>query len=425
MRPGRRRRGFWGLAAVVATAAACGDPLDVAVDPITELPRELSLAEQAIVERSAAFGLRLLRETVAVDERPNVVLSPLSASMALGMTLNGADGTTFDAMRSTLDFESLSQEEVNDGYAALIELLTTLDPTVRFDIANALWTREDVPFHQAFLDALASAFDASTEARDFGDPATLEAINQWVAERTDGKIDSILEELPPNLVALLVNAIYFEGAWTTEFDPADTRRQSFTRLDGSTVEVDMMSIANEEFALGGGAGYQAAELPYGGGAYAMVVVVPHENARAFVGGLDEARWSEILESLTPTEVDALSIPKLTLSYDAYLNEPLKTMGMDVAFRPGADFTRMSPIGDQLCIDFVRQKTFLEVDEHGTRAAAVTAVGIGEVSFTGLIADRPFVFAIRERLSGAILFTGLVGDPTVEESGPGTYTPECG
>jgi serine protease inhibitor len=413
-----------GWLTVAATLFACGDPVGVDVDPITELPRNLSMAEREVIERSSDFGLRLLRETVVRDDRPNVVLSPLSASMALGMTLNGADGETFNAMRSTLDFGSLSQEEINEAYSGLIELLTTLDPTVRFDIANAIWTLEGTPFHQAFLDALSEAFDATTEAVDFADPATLEAINAWVDENTDGKIEKIVEELGPNLVALLVNAIYFEGAWTTEFDPADTRRQAFTLLDGSSVQVDMMSIANEEFALGAGAGYQAAELPYGGGAYTMVVVVPHDSPRDFIAGLDPARWSEILGSLSPTEVDALALPKFTIAYDTYLNEALKAMGMDVAFRPGADFSRMSPTGDRLCIDFVRQKTFVEVDERGTRAAAVTAVGIGEVSFTGLIVDRPFVFAIRERLSGTILFVGLVGDPTHEESGAGTYTSEC-
>jgi serpin B len=157
----------------------------------------------------------------------------------------------------------------------------------------------------------------------------------------------------------------------------------------------------------------------------MLVIVPQGDARTFASTLDLQVWQAILGGLAPAEVDMLAIPKFTLTYDGYLNEALKAMGMGVAFRPGADFTRMSPVGDQLCIDFVRQKTFIEVDERGTRAAAVTAVGIGSVSFTGLVADRPFVFAIRERLTGTILFTGLVGDPTVGETGPNEYDNECG
>lgn len=187
----------------------------------------------------------------------------------------------------------------------------------------------------------------------------------------------------------------------------------------------MMSVADEEYPLGGGPVYAAAELPYGGGAYAMVVVIPHGDARDFAATLDADAWQGILESLEPTEVDRLAIPRFTLSWDGYLNDALKAMGMEVAFDGRADFTGMSPVGDQLCIDFVRQKTFIEVDERGTRAAAVTAVGIGPTSFTGLIADRPFVFAIRERLSGTILFTGLVGDPSADDPGPAPYEDTCG
>lgn len=416
----------WLAGLVACTAVAgCSDPLDVPGDPITQLPRQLSTAEVAVVDASTAFGLELLRETVARDDRPNVVLSPLSASMALGMTLNGAAGATFDDMRAVLDFEELTQAAINGAYADLIELLTTLDPAVRFEIANAVWTNQDVPFHQAFIDAVKEAFAAETASSDFGDPATLEAINEWVADATDGTIEKILDSLDPEQVALLLNAIYFEGAWTVEFDPADTGPSTFTRADGSTVEVQMMSVADEEYPLGGGPGYAAAELPYGGGAYAMVVVVPYDDARDFAATLDADAWSGILDSLSPTEVDRLAIPRFTLSWDGYLNDALKAMGMEVAFDGRADFTAMSPVGDQLCIDFVRQKTFIEVDERGTRAAAVTAVGIGPTSFTGLVADRPFLFAIRERLSGAILFTGLVGDPTAQDPGPQPFVDTCG
>jgi serpin B len=189
----------------------------------------------------------------------------------------------------------------------------------------------------------------------------------------------------------------------------------------------MMTMSGVELPLGGGQGYSAVEMPYGGGAFSMVVVVPQgaTSARDFATALDTDAWDQLIAGLAPQELDALAIPKFTLMYDAYLNEPLKAMGMDSAFRPGADFTRLSPDGDLMCIDFVRQKTFIEVDERGTRAAAVTAVGVGIVSFTGLIADRPFVFALRERLSGTILFVGLVEDPTAEAEGPAPYDSDCG
>ena len=418
-------KGFALLTAALVLAA-CSDAVAPGGAQINELPRPLTTNEQAVIAASNVFGLDLAASVAAADPRPNVVLSPLSASMALGMTLNGADGATFDAMRGTLGFGLLTQAEINSAYRDLIDLLTDLDPTVRFEIANAIWADQGVPFHQSFFDAVAAAFDASAESRDFGDPATLAAINAWVEDHTDGLIDTILEQLDPALVMLLVNAIYFDGAWTTQFDPQDTRTQSFTREDASVVDVDMMSLSNVEVPSGGGASYAAVELPYGGQAFSMVVVLPDAStgARDFLSTLDASAWDALIAGLVPRELDVLSMPKFTLTYDAYLNDALQAMGMDPAFKPGADFTRMSPVGDQMCIDFVRQKTFIEVDERGTRAAAVTAVGVGVTSFSGFVADRPFVFAIRERLSGTILFVGVVGDPTAQDSGPDSFTSDC-
>ena len=411
-------------------AAGCGDSTgpgddDPIPDPI-ELPRALTTNEVSLIATSNAFGLDLVREVVERDDRPNIVLSPLSASMALGMTMNGAAGQTFEAMRSTLGFGGLPVDEINNSYRSLIDLLVELDPEVDFTIANSVWANADVPFHDSFFQSVTVAFDARVETRDFGAGSTLPEINGWVDEKTDGLIDRILDQLDPNLIMLLLNAIYFDGAWTTSFDPEDTRPGDFHRTDGSVVSVEMMSLNEGELALAAGADFSAVELPYGGGAYTMVVVVPQPptDARAFMASLDRSRWESILAELTTREVDLVSIPKLTLSYDGLLNEALKDMGMDVAFHPGADFTAMSPVGDQFCIDFVRQKTFIEVDEEGTRAAAVTAVGIGPTSFNGVIADRPFVFAIRERLTGTLLFMGLVGDPTVTDSGPAPEAMDC-
>lgn len=406
--------------------AACGDPVGPGSEDVTELPRALTSAEKAVIQSGNAFGLDLVRQIADRDARPNVVLSPLSASMALGMAMNGADGATFDAMRSTLGFAGLGQAEINESYRTLLELLTGLDPQVRFDIANSVWANKDVPFHAAFLQAVRAAFDATVESRDFADAATLKAINDWVKANTGGLIEKILDQLDPGMAAVLINAIYFDGAWTTQFDPAKTTRGTFTRENGSAVQVDMMNLSGVKLPFGGGSDYTAVELPYGGQAFSMVVVVPHggASARSFLKGLDGARWQSVLQGLQPREVDQVSLPKFKLAYDNYLNDALIAMGMGPAFRYGADFTKMSPVGDRICIDYVRQKTFIDVDERGTKAAAVTAVGMRVVSFTGLIADRPFVFAIRERLSGTLLFVGLVGDPTFQDSGEGELGEGC-
>jgi serine protease inhibitor len=416
------------LGSVIALVAACGDPAgpEGAGSTIQELPRPLSPSEVVIIDRSNAFGIDLIREVLEIDDRPNVVLSPLSASMALGMTLNGAAGTTFDGMREALRFGGLSRAEINASYRDLTTLLTDLDPEVEVSIANSAWANEGYTFHSAFFDAVVEHFDATAESRDFADPATLTEINRWVDEGTRGRIDRILEEgeLDPALALLLLNAVYFEGRWTTEFDPRDTETRSFTRADGSTVDVEMMSLSGVELPFGGAGGLTAAELPYGGGAYSMVVAVPGTAtpAREILSAMDRDDWTELLDSLEPLELDALSLPRFRLAYDAFLNGPLTDMGMGVAFTQMADFSDLSP--DGLCIDFARQKTFVEVDEVGTRAAAITGVGIGPTSFVGLIVDRPFLFAIRERLSGTILFVGLIGDPSQEDSGPAEFPEPC-
>lgn len=421
----RMRRALPTLALLIA---ACGDPsgLGDGAEPITELPRALTSAELAVIEDANGFGFDLMRNVLERDVRPNVVLSPFSASMALGMTLNGAAGQTFDEMRATLGFDGLDQEEINAAYRGLMDLLGDLDPDARFEIANSVWAHMGFPFHASFTEAVQAAFDAVTHTRDFSDPATVDEINAWVEENTGGLIDEIVQQLDANLVMLLLNAIYFEAEWTTSFDPEDTRAAAFRRADGTEVQVDMMSLTNVELPLGDGPGYQAVELPYGGGAFTMLVLVPYADTPIVdvLADMDAAAWVALVDGLTETTVDQVSIPKLELDYDAFLNDALRAMGMDGAFRPGADFTRLSPEGNRLCIGFVRQKTFIEVDEAGTRAAAVTGVGIVETSFLGVIADRPYAFAIRERLSGTVLFLGMVGDPTAEDPGPEPYEQTC-
>jgi serpin B len=413
---------------VLVALAACSDGVTPPGEPITELPRALTASEESVIAASNVFGIELLRRVVAGDDRANVVLSPLSASMALGMTLNGAASTTFDGMSSTLGFGGLTQEEINASYRGLIELLTELDPTVTFEIANAIWANQGFPFHEAFFQAVDAAFDARAETRDFADPATVSAINAWVDDRTHGLIDSIVDSLDPALVMLLVNAIYYEAIWTNRFDPGATGPAPFARDDGTSVTVDMMRVDEPEVPFRWGPDYAAVELPYGGQAFSMIVVVPTGDAtvRDLVAELDPAAWEALLDGLGVQKLAYVELPKFTLTYDGFLNDALEGMGMEEAFAPGADFTNMSPLGDQLCISYVRQKTYIEVDERGTRAAAVTAVGVGVTSAPpGFVADRPFLFAIRERLSSTLLFAGVVGDPTAEDPGPGEATSDCG
>ena len=406
------------LLAVVLLLAACDSPADPQpVQRIEALPRSLTGSEVGLIDAGKAFAFDFLRQVVAEeDAEANVFVSPLSASMALGMTLAGAEAGTFEAMRSALRLGSLDREEIGAAYRSLIDLLSDLDPTVRIAIGNSVWHRTGFSLEDPFVSAVERDFLARVQGLDFNDPGAADAINTWVDEATDGLIEGIVEPpIDPLTMLFLINAIYFEGQWTTPFDPERTRTGDFRRPDGSSSAVPFMWMSDQRVPFAATADYQAIELPYGGEAFVMTVVLPSEatGIDAFVESLDAATWAGIISSMGEAEV-LVGLPKFSLEYEKSLNEVLKALGMEVAFdEAAADFSRMhrDALDMGLHISKVKQKAFVEVDEEGTRAAAVTSVEVGVTSAPpSFVADRPFVFAIRERLSGALLFTGVVRDP---------------
>ena len=406
------------ITALLATLAAlaCGDPSGPgAPKTLTELPRALTTAERGTIGASNTFGFDLLREVNATHADENVFISPLSASMALGMTMNGAAGGTQEGMKKALALEGMAMADVNASYRSLIDLLLGLDPSVEFRIANSIWARQGFPFEPSFFDVTRQSFDATVEQVDFTAPATLGRINGWASEKTNKRIPKILDRLSPDLVMVLMNAIYFKGAWRTRFATSDTRSQPFHLDGGATKSVPMMSARDVEASVGQDGQTRVLELPYGNSAFVMTVVLPPAgtDVDAFAASLDAAAWERLVGSLHEGEVD-VTLPKLRIEWEDELNGPLARMGMADAFSsPPADFTNLSKSrGRELFISFVKQKTFVDVNEEGTEAAAVTAVGI-ELTSAGpppFVVDRPFVFALRERLSGTVLFLGKIVSP---------------
>ncbi len=400
---------------VLLLATACGSSTDPGDQPplLSELPRSLSAAEVRIVEGANTFAFDLLREaTAALPADSNAFLSPLSASMALGMALNGAAGETFDAMRAALRLDGLAEADLDRGYRDLIELLTGLDSRTEMRIANSIWGHATLPIEPAFVDAGRSFFDAEVATVDFGSPETLDAINGWVREKTGGRIPSLLDELRPEEVLFLVNAIYFKGRWRSEFDAADTRDGPFHGADGRDRTARLMH-QSEELRYVETDAFQGVDLLYGNGAFAMTVLLPKagHSPPDVLAGLDATKWSALTGRFTTAEVE-LTLPRFRLEYGRALNDDLTALGMGIAFDDSrADFTRIADVRpDRLYLTRVEQKTFVEVNEEGTEAAAATGVGVGTTSaplVVTMTVDRPFVFAIRERLSGAIIFLGIM------------------
>ena len=377
--------------------------------PLTALPRELSAAERSVISGSNQFAFGLLREVARADTASNVFLSPLSASMALGMTMNGARGTTQDEMRSTLGFGTLPMADVNASYRSLIDLLRGLDRGVEMKIGNSIWGRQGYPFEESFFQTGRTYFDAEVATLDFNAPSAPATINAWVDRSTNGKIKTIVQQIPGNVVMYLINAIYFKGTWTEQFDPRLTQEVPFTRADGTRQRVRMMHRKGPVRHLSG-PGFQAVDLPYGRGAFSMTVLLPAEGTGldALVGTLSTERWQEWTGRFTEGEMD-LYLPRFRIEYEKALDTSLQALGMVSAFG-NADFTGLSPRGKGLYISEVKQKTFVDVNEEGTEAAAATSVAMAESLGPTFRADRPFLVVIRERLSGTILFIGKIGAP---------------
>jgi serpin B len=400
------------LAPFTLALAACGSDPTGSSQPIERLPRSLSVTEQHIASSTTDFGIDLLRRVHAEGKSDNIMLSPLSASMALGMTLNGAGagGETYGGMARALKLDGLSEDAINRSYRDLIDLLVNLDPAVEIGIANSVWYRAGLRIEAPFEQAVRQAFDAEIGPIDPGSPDAIALVNGWVSEKTNGRIDEIVKRLPPALVALLINAVYFKGEWTAQFDPADTRTAPFTLEDGSTVSVPFMNSGRGEYDVLRNPLFTGLDLGYGGGPYRMTILVPAAGVsiRQLIAILEPDAWRGWMQAFQ-TEHTTVSMPKYTLEYEAILNDVLAAMGMDAAFDAGrADFTRLVRSGGW--ISEVKQKTFIEVNEEGTEAAAVTSVTIIESLPQPVVVDRPFIVAIRERLSGTLLFLGVIADP---------------
>jgi serpin B len=400
--------------AVLAALAACGGAgptSPTAVAPaLTALPRDLTSAERSVLSASNAFSFALWKRVNSAQKDSNVFVSPLSASFSLGMAMNGAANQTFEDMRTGLQFGGTSMADIDAGYKSLIALLTSLDPSVTMEIANSIWYRNTFPFNQSFLDDGANYFGATIKPLDFASAdASLAAINGWVNTQTKGRIPSIVDKIEPENVMFLINAIYFKGSWRERFDPALTQDGTFHATAGD--QTARLMHRHGKMLYAEAATYQAVDLPYGDSAFTMTVVLPKSGTtvESLAASLDAATWQVLASGFHTADID-LYLPKVKMSWARGLIPDLKGLGMLAPFADGADFTRMSTRGRELYISSVRQKTFVDINEEGTEAAAVTSTGVSVTSLpvtTLMRVDRPFVFVIRERLSGTVLFLGKV------------------
>jgi len=382
--------------------------------------RHSTSIDDRLIRGNSAFAFGLFRRTCGSGQSKNLFVSPLSVSVALGMTYNGASGKTADEMAGVLGFKGLALGELNQNMADLTNVLERADSAVQFTVANSLWGRKGFAFRPDFLQRNADFYRAETQSLDFLDPASPKVINGWVSRSTRGLIDGIVDAIPQDAMLYLINAIYFKGRWQTAFDPELTADGPFhlagRGAGGGAEKTAAMMRRSGSFRYAESDGVQLVRLPYGTGRMGMYVFLPGDarGLGGFLDKLDDAVFIEWMSKLATREGEVL-VPRFKMEYECSLVPALKALGMKGAFdASAADFSAMSE--DDLFISEVKHKAVVEVKEEGTEAAAVTSVEMKATSirepqdYFSFIADRPFFFVIRDDATGTILFMGALYDP---------------
>ena len=399
------RTGIIGI--VLLCLFGCSEINDNIINDVLETINDPDVS--SVASANTKFGFKLLQDLQEQEPGSNIFISPLSISIALTMTYNGAVGETARAMAEVLEIDELDLATINHSNAALRTSLENSGPKVQISIANSIWSRQGVEFNSGFLDRNRLFFGAEIASLDFSSPQAADIINGWVDTNTKGKIKKIVQEIDPGTLLFLINAIYFKGSWQEEFDKSQTRTDIFHLSDGSEKRVPMMH-RDGAYPYFRGEHFEAAGLPYGAGDVIMYIFLPNHdsNLNEFLDSLNAENWTSWLSQFSPVRENSMMIiPRFKLEYEVSLNNTLKALGMDIAFGSGADFSGMGP---SLFISDVRHKAIVEVNEEGTEAAAVTVV-VGVTSLPPIFrVDRPFFFAIYDAETETILFMGTVTEP---------------
>lgn len=373
---------------------------------------------EQLIEPNNTLGFSLLSK-VNPDENGNIFLSPTSALMALLIAYNGADGETKKEMEEALELGGLAVDEINKANMALVDMLIKDSEGVELSIANSIWLNEEYHFTEAFKKKAIDYFDAETSEINVFDNASVEQINNWVNDSTNGKIEEIIEApLHPDMVTLLINALYFNGKWAYEFDEENTMESTFFSPE-SEMDVPFM-ILEEELEYVENESFQAIKLPYGKGEMNMQVILPNEDVSLdeVAKELNSESWKELQTQFKETN-GIIKLPKFQIEYETVLNEALQQLGIILAFdKNEADFSQMIEEDAPLWIHKVKQKAFINVNEEGSEAAAATSVEMRTTS--AIIGDdfymdvnRPFLFTINLEESNVNLFIGLISRPEQE------------
>ncbi len=405
------------IAALLLAFTACSSPAAIAGNLMADVkaaerPANPKPPTGAYTDAVADFSLKLLVESLG--NSGNILVSPASVYLALAMTLNGADGETREAMMAALSSAGLSEELINTASRDWMTLLEQTGDKTELFISNSIWVRDSYPVNTEFLQRNADFFRAGAHTLDFGLPAAVTTINDWVKTATRSKIDKIVEDIDPDVMLYLINAIYFKSDWKNPFAGDSTRDGLFLAPDGEITVKYMNETASMDLIKKDD--IRGIWLPYVDESFGFFAILPDQDTdvRDWISTLDSDTLSVLIDTRQSTSV-TLSLPKFEVSYEDSLINELAKLGMGVAFSGAADFSRMHAEGiSNLFISEVKHKTFCRVDEKGTEAAAVTSVEMRLTSMPvadeTLAFDRPFLYGIMDTRTGIPLFLGIMEAP---------------
>ncbi|MBV6623637.1 MAG: serpin family protein [Rivularia sp. (in: Bacteria)] len=380
--------------------------------PISDKPASI---DRSLVSANTKFGFNLFSQLLVQDNNKNIFFSPSSIALALSMTYNGASGSTQEEMAKALELQGMSLQQINANYAELKANLENPDPQVTLNIANSLWVNRNTSLKPKFIENNQTYYQAQVTNLNFADTQASDKINDWIKENTAGKIDKVINKIDPDEVLFLLNAIYFKGSWTAAFQPDKTAEFPFYLSSGEEKQHPMMSQSGE-YKYYETNEFQAVSLPYGENSrVSLYIFLPKQNSelKLFYENLNAANWEKWMSQFIKRE-GFVRIPRFKTDYETTLNDALWALGMQEAFTNNANFSEM---GNNLKISQVKHKTFVEVNEEGTEAAATTSVGIQLTSAQlpsqkpfDMIVNRPFFCAIRDNQTQSILFMGSIVEP---------------
>lgn len=361
------------------------------------------------------FSFGLYREVAQSEKKENFCISPLSASLCLGMILNGADGNTYAEMQETLGYDGFTNQQINEYVQMMQTELPKLDGRTIFTNANSLWIKDGYTLLPEFIRINTTYYDAEVSNEPF-DNGTLDKINGWCNTKTKGLIPKIIDNIPEDMISCLVNAIYFKGVWSKEFKKSETKDETFYLANGQIMKVPTMKRSGSELYYSDEE-VKAIELPYGNGAFSMVLFIPahpdKKNIDEVIASLSQETWQRWNEQMRLAET-TIHLPRFLIETEKDLIEIMETLGIKDAFdKYTAQFSKMCE--KSLHIGLLKQKTYIELNESGTEAAAVTIGGMTDSAAPSpfpvdIRFDHPFGYVLKEKSTGAILFAGKVGRP---------------